>query len=202
MKPVPLVIPGAGSGQSHSCKYRPILGPVSRVSVAPGMSQIACKFASSNFGMTAIRRHPPSHPQTFMIQSSVLPAAVRRPAFLDEAGQEIRKGNNILADTRFFESLHVNLAVPDRYDGPWIPARCHHEIHQKPAHTAVPVHIRMDVYEYEVTEHDPQCRFLFLRRQIEESRHGIPDRLAVEWHMHGAANINLAVAIAGKGSGL
>ena len=60
----------------------------------------------------------------------------------------------------------------------------------------------MDVYEYEVTEHDPHGRFLFLAQKIEESGHGIPDRLAVEWHMHGAANINLAVAIAGKVSGL
>src|SRR5258707_761440 len=78
----------------------------------------------------------------------------------------------------FFESLHVNLAVPDRYDGPWIPARCHHEIHQKPAHTAVPVHIRMNVYEYEVTEHDPHGRFLFLAQKTEEIWHCIPDSLA------------------------
>jgi hypothetical protein len=33
--------------------------------------------------------------------------------FLDEASQEISEGNDILADARFFESLHVDLAVPD-----------------------------------------------------------------------------------------
>jgi hypothetical protein len=83
-------------------------------------------------------------------------------SFLDEAGQEIRKGNNILADARFFESLHVNLAVSDRYDGPRISTGRHHEIHQEAPHPAVPVHIRMDVHEHEVTEHDPHRRFLFL----------------------------------------
>jgi hypothetical protein len=47
--------------------------------------------------------------------------------------------------------------------------------------------LRTDVYEdqYEVTEHDPHGRFGFLAQKIEESRHGIPDRLAVEWLVQG-----------------
>ena len=35
-------------------------------------------------------------------------------------------------------------------------------------------------YQHEVTEHDPRGRFGFLAPKIEESRHGIPDSLAVE----------------------
>jgi hypothetical protein len=63
---------------------------------------------------------------------------------LHQPGEEVREWRDILADTRFFESVHVGVAVGYRNDRPRVSARRHHRVHQEAPDAAVAVHIRMD----------------------------------------------------------
>src|SRR5207248_2713879 len=119
-------------------------------------------------------------------------------SFLNQPGYQICKRNNVLADTRFFEGVHIGVAVADGYDGPRVSSRRHHRVHQETPEPTVAVHIRMDVDEQEMPEHNAHCWVGLSAQQIEERRHGVPHRLVVRRHMHGLPDINLAVAIAGK----
>ena len=77
----------------------------------------------------------------------------------DQAGDECRKGPYVLADARRFERAHVSVALLHRDDRPRIAARGQHHVHEESPHAAVAVHVRMDVHQGEVTEHDPHGRF-------------------------------------------
>ena len=56
----------------------------------------------------------------------------------------------------------------------------------------------MDVYEYKVPKHNPCGRIPLFTQEIKESRHGVPDRIAVQGHVHGLTNVDLPVTVAGK----
>ena len=91
----------------------------------------------------------------FTLPTPSLRGLFNRP--LDSLRDERRERLDVITDARRFQRLHVFRTVFNADDRPRISAGCHHEIHQEASHAAVPIHIRMDVHEYEVTEHDPHC---------------------------------------------
>ena len=64
---------------------------------------------------------------------------------LHQPGEETCEGRDILADTRFFESVHVGVAVGYRNDRPRVSTRRHHRVHQEAPDAAVAIHIRMSI---------------------------------------------------------
>ena len=62
-----------------------------------------------------------------------------------------------------------------------------HVIQNKTSHPTIPVHIRMNEHEKEMSQHRPYGRMTFIFQQIEQNRHGISDRLGIEWNMLGAS---------------
>jgi len=119
-----------------------------------------------------------------------------RQSLIHQPGEEVREGNDIFADTRFFESVHVGVAVGYRNDRPRVCTRGHHRVHQEAPDAAVAIHIRMDVDEGEVPEHHADGRVRLFPLQVEEGRHGVPHRVPVQRHLHRLADIDLAVPAA------
>jgi hypothetical protein len=67
-----------------------------------------------------------------------------------------------------------------------------HGIHQEPRHAAVGVDLRGDVDENEVPENDSDSGVGFFGQQIEESRHRVPHRVAVQRHAHGLPTASMS----------
>src|SRR5207245_2747134 len=110
-------------------------------------------------------------------------------AFFNEAGQELRERLDILSDACRLERGEIRLAQCDRYHRPGISAGRHHDIHQEAADPPVAVKVRMDVDEHEVPEDHAHRRVGLVAHQIEESRHGIQDRIAVHWYVLGFTDV-------------
>lgn len=110
---------------------------------------------------------------------------IARQSFFHQPGEEVREGHDIFADTRFFESIHIGVAIADRNDRLRVSSRRHHGVHQEAPDAAVAIHIRMDIDEDEMPEHHADSRMRFFAQQVEERRHGVPHRFPVQRHVRG-----------------
>lgn len=70
-------------------------------------------------------------------QSVELPTASGANPFqagIDPAGEEIRKGNDILMSARLLQRGHIIASTFGRNDGPGVAPRGEHQVHHEPAH--------------------------------------------------------------------
>src|ERR1035437_2438916 len=117
---------------------------------------------------------PPSYRQSSRRTSWHSRQRLTRESLPHKPGEEVRKGSYVLSDARFFEGIHVGVAVTDGYDCPGVSARCHHCVHQITPDATIPVHIRMDIDEHKMPEHHAHGWVGLFAQEIEKCWHGVP----------------------------
>ena len=100
-----------------------------------------------------------------------------------------------------FQSGHITASVSDRDDDPGISTSGHHHIHQEPSDTPISVHIRVNVDEEEMAQHNANRGINFFAQQVKKGRHCITNGLWIQRDVHRLADVDLAVAIAGEVGG-
>ena len=122
-------------------------------------------------------------------------------SLFDEACQEIGERLDVFSDAGALERGHVGLPPGDRDHGPRVASRRHHQVHQEASHAPVAVHVRVDVDEHEVAEHDTHGGARLFMQQVEEHWHRVQHDIAVRRYVHGLPDVDRAIAIASQVGG-
>ena len=104
--------------------------------------------------------------------------------FLNKLRKEIGEWHDVLSYACLFQSGHVRVPPFERHHCPRVSTSREHHVHEKPADTAVAIHIRMDIDEDKMPEQNPYWRLGLLAEHLEKHRHGIANGIAPGWNVH------------------
>jgi hypothetical protein len=86
---------------------------------------------------------------------------------LNPLREEFSKGTDLLIDARAVQRSRVWPAVFHAYNGPGIPARRQHSVHQKPGHASIPVRAWVNIPKHPVAENGANASLWFMFQEIE-----------------------------------
>src|SRR6266513_1078454 len=114
------------------------------------------------------------------------------------ATEVLTKRSCVLTDARGFEHLEVIVATLNRNDRPGIAPGRQHQIHEKPAHPTVSVHVGMDIDEHKVPEYCTNACIGLCSQQLDQLGHRVAHGFGFRWHVLGTADVDLAGAVTGE----
>src|SRR6266480_2270011 len=112
----------------------------------------------------------------------------------DQTAEELTKRSYAPTDARGFERLEVIVATLNRNDRPGIAPGRQHQIHEKPAHPTVSVHVGMDIDEHKVPEYGTNACIGLCSQRLDKLGHRVAHGFGFRWHVLGTADVDLAGA--------
>src|SRR5204863_1092783 len=116
----------------------------------------------------------------------------------DQTAEELTKRSYVPTDARGFERLEVIVATLNTNDRPGIAPGRQHQIHEKPAHPTVSVHVGMDVDEHKVPEYCTNACIGLCSQQLDHLGHRVADGSGSRRHVLATADVDLAGAVTGE----
>src|SRR2546430_675760 len=114
----------------------------------------------------------------------------------DQTAEELTKRSYVPTDARGFERLEVIVATLNRNDRPGIAPGRQHQIHEKPAHPTVSVHVGMDIDEHKVPEYCTNACIGLCSQQLDQLGHRVAHGFGFRRHVLGTADVDLPGAVA------
>jgi hypothetical protein len=105
-------------------------------------------------------------------------------ALIDESTEETRKWYDVILNASLFKSRHILSALADRDNGPWIPTRSQHHVHQEAPHASVAVHVGVNVDKEKVSKNNSHGGLLLFAEHIEKNRKRIAHGIRVHRYVH------------------
>lgn len=105
-------------------------------------------------------------------------------AVRNKVAQKHGKRRDILIHARAFQCSHIVVSLFYWNNSPRVTASGKHHVHKKSSHTAISIHVRMDIYEHEVPQNHTRRWFRLFSQQIKKGWHAFPHRFMAWWHMH------------------
>src|SRR6266513_3808029 len=116
----------------------------------------------------------------------------------DQTAEELTKRSYVPTDARGFERLEVIVATLNRNDRPGIAPGRQHQIHEKPAHPTVSVHVGMDIEEHKVPEYGTNACIGLCSQQPDQLGHRVAHGFGFRRHVLGTADVDLSGAVTGE----